>query len=306
MIKKPLQGDTQEKAYKERSLDRVHRFLMANDTVRAFVVHGNRVVREMKANHSLGPLETMLMGQASLGALLMAAGLKDEGRIRLQWKCGGPVGHLSVEADSHGTVRGFLGNNPIALPENADKAPVDFFGPGFITVTRLFSGMAEPRSSTVALKYGKIAQDLTVWHMESEQVPTAMALSVAFDNEGEPSGAGGLFLQTLPGAGEDVTAALEGALESLPSLGEAFANGEDAKSIVMNVFAEHSPRYLNSSRVEFFCPCDADLFKRYLQGLGADDRKEIREEGPFPLTITCQNCSTVYEFSKEEVQKFLG
>ncbi len=306
MIKQPLPGDNPKKVYQERHLDRVHRFLLAGDTVRAYLVRGNRLVREMKNSHSLGPLETMLLGQSALGALLMAANLKDEGRIRLQWKCGGPVGFLSVEADSHGTVRGFLGNNPVVLPENAAHSSVDFFGPGFLTVTRLFSGTAEPHNSTVALRHGKIAQDLTAWYLESEQLPTAMALSVAFDWEGEPSGAGGLFLQALPGAPDETVEALENSLEHLPSLGEAFAAGRDAESLILELFSAQAPRFLNSTRVEFFCPCDSGLFQRYLQGLPAADKKEIREEGPFPLTITCQNCATVYTYSREEVQDFLS
>ncbi len=304
MIKQPLPGDSPKSVHEERSRERVHRFLMAGDSIRGFLLRGTRTIREMKANHRLGSLETLLLGQAAMGALLMASSLKDEGRIRLQWECGGPVGSLSVEADSHGTVRGFPGNNPIVLPDDVTNLS-DLFGPGFLTVTRLFAGMAEPRSSTVALKHGKIAQDITAYHLESEQIPTAMALSVVFDESGEPSGAGGLFLQVLPGAPDEVIEGLEDVLASLPSLGEAFASGRDAEALIIDLFAAHAPRFLDSKRVEFFCPCDAALFRRYLQGLSAEDRREIREKGPFPLKITCENCSSVYEFSEEEVREFL-
>ena len=306
MTKKPLPGDDPKTVYRQRGLDRIHRFLMAGDSVRGFLVRANRVVGEMKANHGLGPLETLLMGQASMGALMMAANLKDLGRLRLQWECGGPVGGLSVEADSHGTVRGYLQNVPIVLEEAPDGSLPDLFGPGFITVTRLFEGMAEPRSGTVVLRHGRIAQDLTAYHLESEQVPSAMALSVSFDTEGEPTGAGGLFLQALPDAPEEVIAGLESTLESFPSLGDAFTEGRDAEALILELFAAQAPRFLDSKRVEFFCPCDADLFRRYLRGLSSADREEIREHGPFPLEITCQNCSTVYEFEESEIRDLLA
>ncbi|RKX87061.1 MAG: Hsp33 family molecular chaperone HslO [Spirochaetes bacterium] len=306
MIKKPLPGDNPKKMYKERKLDRIHRFLMAGDTVRGYLVRGSRVVREIKANHSFGPLETHLMGQASLGALLMAANLKDEGRIRLQWECGGPVGGISVEADSHGTVRGYLQNSPIVMEEGDDGRYPDLFGPGFLTVTRVFEGKAEPRNSTVALQYGTIAKDLTAYHLESEQAPTAMALSVAFDKEGNPTGAGGLFLQALPGAPEEVIEGLEGTLENFPSLGEAFAEGKDAEALILDLFAPQAPRFIDSKRVEFFCPCDSGMFERYLKGLSEEDRIEIREKGPFPLEITCQNCSSVYHFEESVIRKLLS
>ena len=306
MTKKPLAGDDKKTMYKERSLDRVHRFLMAGDSIRGFLVRGSRLVRELKANHGLGPLETMLLGQASLGGLLMAENLKDEGRIRLQWECGGPVGGLSVEADSHGTVRGYMSKNPIVMEEKADGSLPDLFGPGLLTVTRLFDGKAEPRSSTVALQHGRIAQDLTAYHLESEQVPTAMALSVAFDGAGEPTGAGGLFLQALPDAPEESIEQLEKILENLPSLGEEFAGGRDAEDLVLELFAAGAPRFLDSRRVEFFCPCDKNVFMRYMKGLSEEDRTEIREKGPFPMEITCQNCATTYVFEEDEVRDQLS
>lgn len=306
MKKNPLPGDDPKIVYRQRKIDRVHRFLMAGDTVRGFLVRADRVVREMKANHELGPLETLLLGQASMGALLMAANLKDLGRLRIQWECGGPVGGISVEADTHGAVRGYMQNVPIKMEKNPDGSLPDLFGPGFITVTRLFEGMAEPRGSTVALRHGRIAQDLTAFHLESEQIPSAMALSVCFNDDSEPIGAGGLFLQALPDAPEEVIAGLERTLGSFPSLGDAFAQGRDAESLILELFAAQAPRFLDSKRVEFFCPCDADLFRRYLKGLSAEDRMQIREEGPFPLEITCQNCSSKYVFEKSEIRDILA
>ncbi len=306
MTKQPLAGDNPKKMYKERSLDRVHRFLTAGDTVRGFLVHGNRVVREIQANHSLGPLEATVLGQASLGALLMAANLKDEGRIRIQWECGGPVGGMTVEADSHGTVRGYLNNNPIPLNALEDGSVADLFGPGFLTVTRLFEGKGEPRSSTVELKHGRIAQDITAYHLESEQIASAMALSVSIDDDGLVSGAGGLFLQALPDAPEEVLDGLESVLSNLPSLGDAFAAGRDAEALILELFAAQAPRFLDARRVEFFCPCDADLFRKYLKGLSDADRREIREKGPFPLEITCQNCATRYSYDEAEIKALLS
>ncbi len=306
MIKQPLKNDDPKKMYKERNLDRLHRFLMAGDTIRGFVVRGTRVVKELRANHGLGPLETTVLGQASLGALLMSANLKDEGRIRIQWECGGPVGGMSVESDTHGTVRGYLNENPIPLNAIEDGSMADLFGPGFLTVTRLFEGKAEPRNSTVELRHGRIAQDLTAYHLESEQTASAMALSVTFDDEGDTTGAGGLFLQALPGASEEALDSLEKILANLPSLGEAFAEERDAEALILDLFAAQAPRFLDSKRVEFFCTCDEGLFKKYMKGLSKKDQEEIREKGPFPLEITCQNCSTLYSYSEHEIKELLG
>ncbi|MCK5735240.1 MAG: Hsp33 family molecular chaperone HslO, partial [Spirochaetaceae bacterium] len=67
-----------------------------------------------------------------------------------------------------------------------------------------------------------------------------------------------------------------------------------------------APRFIGSKRVEFFCPCDSGMFERYLQGLSEEDRSEIREKGPFPLEITCQNCASVYHFEESVIKKLLS
>jgi molecular chaperone Hsp33 len=158
----------------------------------------------------------------------------------------------------------------------------------------------------VELKHGRIAQDLTAYHLESEQAASAMALSVSLDESGLPAGAGGLFLQALPGAPEEVLEGLESTLKNLPSLGDAFAEGRDAEAMIIDLFAGQAPRFLDSKRVEFFCPCDAKLFREYMKGLSTEDREEIRTKGPFPLEVTCQNCATVYSFPQAEIEELLG
>lgn len=306
MIKKPLPNDNPKRAYRERGRDRIHRFLMAGDTIRGYLVHGTRMVREMQENHGTGPLETHLLGQAAMGSALMAANLKDTGRIHIQWECGGPLKGITVEADTFGAVRGYLHRNPIPpeeIPEGSDLSAL--FGPGFLTVTRKEEAKKEPRTSVVMLKHGSIPRDLTVFHHESEQAATAMALDIRIDDDGNASGAGGLFLQALPEAPEEVLRALETTVDHLPPLGQSFSEGRDPEVLLLELFATHAPRFLESLRIEFFCPCDRKLFLGYLRGLNAADRREIREEGPFPLEITCHNCSTIYTFPEDEVKRVL-
>ena len=75
--------------------------------------------------------------------------------------------------------------------------------------------------------------------------------------------------------------------------------------MILGLFAAQAPRFLDSKRAEFFCPCDSRIFERYLKGLPPHDRAGIREKGPFPLDITCQNCSTVYSYDEETVKRIL-
>ena len=47
-------------------------------------------------------------------------------------------------------------------------------------------------------------------------------------------------------------------------------------------------------------------FERYFKGLSEKDRNEIRDKGPFPLIVTCQNCSSVYSFEESHIKKILS
>jgi molecular chaperone Hsp33 len=134
-------------------------------------MNGTRMVNEMRANHELGILETLVLGRAYLGAGLMSADLKSNDRISIKIDCSGPIKGLVVEANAFGEVRGFLKRMPIPIEkpmESFDLSP--FFGAGFLLVTKYIEGAKQPFTGQVMLKYGNIAKDLANYYLTSEQV----------------------------------------------------------------------------------------------------------------------------------------
>lgn len=306
MIKKNPFGTTLKEQLRANALDKAHLFLLADGRIRGGLVHATRMIHEMRANHDLGILETLVLGHAYMAACLMATSLKGEDRIQLKISCSGPVRGLSVDANALGEVRGYLYENPIPV-----KAPVEnfnlspFFGAGFLTLTRHTQTARQPFTGQVALAYGNIAEDVAHYYATSEQTPTALALSIQFDSEGEVRGAGGLLLQAMPGATADEVAALEGQVATLESLGEAFSGGREAEGLILETFASLKPHILDSHRVEFFCRCTEEQMGAYLKGLPQEDKKDILKKGPFPLEITCHNCNSRYIFPKETLAAIL-
>ena len=111
--------------------DCLQTFLLADDTIRGAVLNGSWMINQMRWNHELGILESLVLGHAYLGACLMGAGLKGKDRLCLQVDCSGPVKGLVVEANAAGEVRGFLKNVPIPVEkplEDFNLSP--FFGAG--------------------------------------------------------------------------------------------------------------------------------------------------------------------------------
>jgi molecular chaperone Hsp33 len=303
MQKKPIPGEDLKDSLKAAARDRLHRFFMADGDVRGALVHGTRLVQEMRNNHDLGLLETLILGHAYMGALLVASSLKGEDRVALKIDCSGPVGGLVAEANACGEVRGYLKKVPIPVAkplEDFNMSP--FFGAGLISLTRYLHDAKQPFTGQVALQHGNIAQDLAHYYLTSEQIPTAFSLSVKFTPEGEVAGAGGLFLQVMPDAADATAAALEEIVYALPSLGEVCADGTDIDQFLQVHFAALNPVLLDKPRVEFFCRCRHEGVARILGMLPIEELKDIRDNGPFPVELRCHYCNTVYPFSREEVQ----
>jgi molecular chaperone Hsp33 len=307
MEKKKIYGDTLKERLKASARDRIHRFILADGTVRGAILHGTRMVNEMRANHELGILETLVLGRAYLGIGLMSANLKGENQVSLKIRCQGPIKGLSVEGNAFGEVRGYLSRVPIPIEKplkNFDLAP--FFGEGVLSVTRQYKDAKQPFTGEVSLEYGNIALDLANYYLKSEQIPTAFNLSIKFDREGVVTGAGGVFLQAMPDAGDAVLTHLENLVAAMPSMGEAFEAGTEPKAVIESVFAEHGPRFLGDHRVEFMCHCNRTRLATMLSMLPEDDLSDISKNGPFPLEIRCHYCNTTYPFNQEEIVKIYG
>jgi molecular chaperone Hsp33 len=303
MIKQPYTNPLLRETVEALSPDTLEIFLLGNGSIRGSIFHGTRMINEMRLNHQLGILETLILGHAYLGVGLLTAMVKGLDRIVLSIECGGPVQGLSVEANAEGNIRGYLKNSNIDVTaplENFDTS--DFFGPGFISVARHIQGAKQPFTGQTILHHGNIAQDLASHFNESEQIPTSFSLSVKFNSDGDAVGAGGLFLQVLPGAGYDKLEALEKIVYAMPSFGEFFSKGGSPADLLEKYFKAHSPEIIGDRNARFFCTCSKERFQSYLASLPPDEKTDILEEGPFPLITTCHNCNTDYNFSKAELQ----
>lgn len=279
-------------------------FLLDGGKVRLTALQGTHMVNQMRANHGLGVLETVALGQAYIAGGLLSSTVKGNDRIQLTIECGGPIGGVYVEAWACGAVRGYLKNVPIPVDKPLESFDLSmFYGPGFLTITKLIEGSSQPFTGQVMLQYGNLAQDLAVYYRQSEQTPSLFSLSIQFDKEGRVAGAGGLFLQAMPGCPDDVLDRLQALAPKLAPVGRTLAGGTTIKEYVLREFADEKPEHLAHLAVGFSCPCDREHFAGYLCGLPDGEKREILEQKSFPLQLECFNCGTIYSFSHEELQE---
>lgn len=307
MQKKKPYGETLKEQLRAGAKDRLYNFILADGAMRGVIMNGTRMINEMRANHELGILETLVLGRAYLGAGLMSADLKSNDRISINIDCSGPIKGLVVETNAFGEVRGFLKRVPIPIDqpmESFDLSP--FFGAGFLLVTKYLEGAKQPFTGQIVLQYGNIAKDLANYYLTSEQVPTAFNLSIKFDKQGQVTGAGGLFLQAMPQSDDKLAGNMEDRVTSLPSLGEVFTEDKDPEALVAAAFKDYSPRFLANRRIEFMCHCNPERVRSLLTLLPLDELKDIRDKGPFPVEINCHHCNTPYRFTREDIVAIYG
>lgn len=288
-------------------------FVLRRGNYRGAFVHGTRMLNEMRHNHEYGVMETFIVGHAYLGAALLASGLKGIDRVGMHLDCRGPAGGVSVEATAEGAVRGYLEDAPLnlvdvfgagadsALPPVFDMSP--FLGDGVLSVTRKLQDAKQPYVGRVEMAYGNIAQDLANYHRQSEQKPSAYNLSTRFDDEGRLIGAAGLSVQAFPDSEDDHAEALDARVRSLPSLGKLVADGADAEELIEEHFADFEPVVAGHRAVNFYCHCSKERFGRFLAAMPLEEIRDIRDNGPFPLQTRCHNCNTIYEFTREDIEK---
>lgn len=306
MFKRKREGETLKQQLLATARDRMYHFVLGDGNVRGLALNGTQMVNEMRWNHELGVLETLVLGHAYMGVALMSGPLKGNDRLSLEIACSGPIKGLSVEGNAFGEMRGFLKAVPIAVPkplESFDLSP--FYGAGFLSVTKYLQDAKQPFTGTVMLENGNLAQDLVVYHIKSEQIPTAIALSVVFDQAGEVQGAGGLLLQALPGAAPAVIDELEKRMAQMPPLGRIVQQSDFPQRWFADSFSDLEPRLLWQRSIAFMCHCSVEKTRAMLMLLPVTDLADMAHNGPFPVEITCRHCNTIYAFDQAELLELL-
>ena len=307
MIQARIDDEALAARLKTLSPDGITVFTLGGGRVRGELLHGTAMINQMRANHSLGSLETMVLGQACLGAALMGSTLKEGDKIILRVEGDGPAEGFSVEATAEGTVRGRLYRSPIAVEGGGeDFGATGLFGSGSLSVTRFSANSPQPFIGSVMLRSRSLAQELASYYLESEQTRTAFILDIEFDEGGRAIGAGALFFQALPGGDEDFLGRVEDSLSALPPLGAYFAAGGVREAFLETELHDLFPEILGDKGAAFGCPCSRERFSSFFASAQGDLLADLAGRGPWPVETICHNCGSAYYFSKEELEAMLA
>lgn len=286
--------------------DYIVRATAGDGQIRAFAATTRNLVEEARSAHNTSPVATAALGRLMTGAVMMGSMMKgDKDILTLQIKGSGPIQGITVTADSHGNVKGYVGNPNVIIPANS-KGKLDVagaVGPGFLSVIKDM-GLKEPYNSQVMLQTSEIAEDLTYYFASSEQVPSAVGLGVLMNHENTVRQAGGFILQLMPFASEEVVAALEKKVGEVNSVTNMLDAGYTPQKILEDLLGELGLEITDTMDTRFYCNCSKERVAKAVISIGKKDLQEMIQEGK-PIEVNCHFCNKHYHFSVEELKELL-
>ncbi len=285
-------------------MDYIVRMIAKDAPIKAMAIQGRDLVQRAREIHQTLPVATAALGRSLLGASMMGQQLKEEdGSLTLRINGGGPLGSILAVSDSHGNVRGYVQNGQVELPlQGPAKLDVGrgVGTDGSLTVIKDLR-LKEPYVGTIPLVSGEIAEDITAYFAESEQIPTACALGVLVDRDLSVAAAGGYLIQLLPGAEDAVIDRIEQGIARVGQVTSHLNQGVSPEELLNMVLSDFTMELLEKDPVSYRCYCSRERMRSALVSMGKEElRALITEQGR--AEMTCQFCDAVHVFEKEELE----
>jgi molecular chaperone Hsp33 len=310
--------------------DNVVPFQVEGLDVRGRAVQLGPMLDTILARHDYPVPVARLLAEAIALTVLLGTSLKFEGKFIVQTQGDGPVDLLVADFSTPDSLRAYARFDEERVQEAIDEgltSPPDLLGSGILAFT-IDQGTHMGRYQGIVEMDGSSLEDIAmVYFRQSEQIPTAVRLSVAElldrDEAGKPRHrwrAGGLIAQFLPEAPERMRQPdLPGGDGDEGHEIDEDDNWTEARSLVATIdadeltdpqvgaerllyrlFHERGARVFEPQKVFDRCSCSRDKIAGVLRGLEAEEVDQGFEDGV--ITVTCEFCSEVYRYTAEEVE----
>lgn len=270
--------------------------ISTSGTLRGVAIQGTSLVREICGFHQNSPWGTERLGEAIISGLFLASFCKTGERMNLNIQTRGRIKQALVDAYPDGTVRGYL------IESEMEPDPESPWFDGTLSVLRTREADSfKPYVGTVPIITGHIAKDVTFYWLQSEQIPSAMAVYVRVSKTGYVESAGGFLVQALPGAKASEVKLLEREVGSLKNFSEAFAEGQDPLGVLSGLLQNVSFHILERRNLSSSCTCSQDRVERALMLTGFSELDDtLKAQGM--VEVVCDFCTKKYQFDREKIQ----
>lgn len=285
--------------------DYIVRATAAEGQIRAFAAVTKDTVEEARRRHGTSPVATAALGRLLTAGAIMGSMMKNDTDIlTLQIRGDGPLGGITVTADSHANVKGYVLNPDVMLPPKNGKLDVGgAVGIGLLTVIKDM-GLKEPYSGQTILVTSEIAEDLTYYFANSEQVPSSVGLGVLMDKDNTVRCAGGFIIQLMPFAENKTIDQLEENLKKVTSVTKLLDAGYTPQQLLEELLGGMGLEITDTMPARFYCNCSKERVEQAVVSIGKKDIEEMIKEGK-DIEVKCHFCNTAYKYTIDELKEIL-
>lgn len=277
-------------------MNAVQRFLFKELNIRGQHIQLTDSWQEMIKDRHYPQSIVTLLGELTAISVLLANGIKHEGRITMQIQGSGPITLLVVDVTHDLKIRGVAKTNQEITTESTLD---ELLGDGQILMTLENTQTQHHFQSYVPREGDSIAEAFEHYLGQSEQLPSKLWLAA------DESSLGGVLIQKMPetdGHDEDgwervVHIATTVKNEELTSLG--------SEDLLHRLFHEEVIELFKAETVEYECPQNIERVKNMLLSLGEDEvRKVLEEQGE--IVIHNEMCNYHLRFNKDDIDELFA
>lgn len=273
--------------------------------MRAFAATTKNLVEAARAHHNTSPVATAALGRTLTAGAIMGSMMKnDTDMLTLQIRGDGPIEGITVTADSHANVKGYVGNPDVMLlPKNGKLDVGGAVGIGLLQVIKDM-GLKEPYVGQTILVSSEIAEDLTYYFASSEQVPSSVGLGVLMNKDNTVRCAGGFIIQLMPFATEETISQLEENLKDVTSVTDFLDKGYTPEQMLEKLIGHLDLEITDTIPTQFYCNCSKERVEQAVASIGKKDIQEMIDEGK-DIEVKCHFCNTAYNYTVEDLKNIL-
>ena len=288
-------------------MDYIIRAAADNEHIRAFAATTRDMTEAAREAHNSSPVVTAALGRLLTAGAMMGLTMKgDKDVLTLQIKGDGAMQGLTVTADSKGNVKGYPVEPMVLLPPRESDHKLDVsgaIGHGMLRVIKDL-GLKEPYIGEVDLVTGEIAEDLTYYFAQSEQIPSTVGLGVLMNKDNTVRAAGGFIVQLMPDVDDSTIDKLEENLKKISSVTELLDQGKTPEDILGMLLDGLGMTILDKADTAFRCDCSPERIQRALIATGKKELQAMIDEGR-EIEMECSFCRKKYIVSVDELKKLL-
>ena len=164
--------------------------------------------------------------------------------------------------------------------------------------------MKEPYAGQVQLQTGEIAEDLTYYYANSEQIPSSVGLGVLMEKNNTVKCAGGFIIQLMPFAEEKTIAQIEENLKNVTSVTAMLDKGYTPEQILEELLGNLGVEITDTIPTQFYCNCSKERVEHAVASIGRKDIQEMIDDGK-DIEVKCHFCNSAYNYSVEVLKNIL-